>query len=690
MNCFVRFISLMLILSGIESEVVLAETDSLRVNIVNTTKPAGKTRFIMRDSSNLILRVMDEAGDAFTDLNADQVEIFRGTEPAKIIKVTPLQLTVETNLNMVLALDNSSSMYSSVKELLMSVRLLLDNFRGRSRVSVVLFDEHKYTPDKFKGEIDGEPLKVKFYNFTQNLDSVMNYIRWNYRSSLTARTYLYDEILVALKQFEKLPPNLLRVMIILSDGDDLGSKFKYRDALEAASNSGITIYGIDYSRSSEISEFIKQISSATPMGKVFKAEKATDLIPVFEALTKEIITEFQVTYHFPIPPSGAIQFTSDSLTITKRRLTDEFPMLNYAFFDSNSAEIDQRYLMFSSSQETGQFDETSIQKPLDKYYHLLNIIGSRTKRDSLARLTLTGCNMNSGAEKGNLSLSRKRAQAVSQYLQDIWGIDTKRIKIVTRNLPEKPSSKRTREGQAENRRVEITANHYEILRPIRSEVTEYLYQPEIGYFNTQINAPEGLKQWRFYAHCGADQLVELDYQQKKSEITWNWINNSGEKIQGPNSLNYGIKITDLDGRSFESPSKTLPVSLIDEATGVAEIKQDSVFEKFSLVLFDFNSSRVGVNNQNLMQKVLSIYMAHPNASLKIQGYCDDIGKTEYNLKLSTKRAKIAHDLLKRMGVPKEKLAYQGYGEINPIFSNATPEGRFLNRTVQIYIGYPKE
>jgi outer membrane protein OmpA-like peptidoglycan-associated protein len=31
----------------------------------------------------------------------------------------------------------------------------------------------------------------------------------------------------------------------------------------------------------------------------------------------------------------------------------------------------------------------------------------------------------------------------------------------------------------------------------------------------------------------------------------------------------------------------------------------------------------------------------------------------------------------------------GYGEINPLFSNATPEGRFLNRTVQIHISYPK-
>ena len=91
-----------------------------------------------------------------------------------------------------------------------------------------------------------------------------------------------------------------------------------------------------------------------------------------------------------------------------------------------------------------------------------------------------------------------------------------------------------------------------------------------------------------------------------------------------------------------------------------------------------------------MQRVLDIYTKHPDASIKVFGYCDDIGDEKYNLKLSKQRAKIAYNILRRMGIPKGLLSYHGYGEINPIFTNGTPEGRFLNRTVQIYIGYPKE
>ncbi|MBN1350686.1 OmpA family protein [candidate division KSB1 bacterium] len=668
----------------------IAAGDSLQVKILNSPREVGKIRFIERDSSNLILRVMDETGAAFTELNSDQVEVRREDEIAKIIKVAPLQSTIETNLNIVLALDNSSSMQNSVKELLMSVRLLLDKFQGRSRISVVLFDEQKSTPVRFKTTIEDQLLKVKFLPFTEDVVEVMNYIRQNYRTNLTMRTYLHDEILVALKQFEQLPSNLLRVMILLSDGEDLGSKYRFEPALEAASKAGITIYGIDYSKPQQISETITQISEATPQGKAFKAKYAEDLIPVFEALTKEIITEFQVTFHFPIPPSGSIAYKSDRLLITERRLTDEFPMLSYVFFDSNSAAIDARYYMYDSPDSASAFDEKLIRKSLDKYYHLLNIVGSRAKHDSTANLIVTGCNMNLGAEEANLALSQKRAEAVSAYLHRVWGIDARRIQLKARNLPEKPSSIRTTEGQAENRRVEISSRRYSILEPIRSEITERIYQPEIGFFKLRIAAPEGLKDWAFIANSLSGALLKKSFQTEKTEFSWNWIDDSGERIHDVSQIQYGISITDQDNESFESAPKTIPVVQVDESTAIAETRQDSVFEKFSLILFDFNSSQIGGSNKALMQKVLNIYTAHPSASIRVYGFCDDIGNEDYNLNLSQKRAKIAHDILIRMGIPGGKLAFHGYGEINPIFSNTSPEGRFLNRTVQIYIGYPVE
>jgi hypothetical protein len=263
-----------------------AQTDSIQVKIINTSEEVGSFRFVVRDSSNLILRVMDKAGNAFKQLRPDQVTIFNEKEPAKIIKVTPLQATVETNLNVLLALDNSSSMQGSVKELLVSVNLLLSALRDKSRISVVLFDESNVQNTKFVGQIDAKYVNVKFSDFLDEVPRVMDFVRWNYGArDLTSRTYLNDMILVGLQQFQNLPKNLLRVMIVLSDGQDLGSSFGFDRVLREVAAAGITIYCIDYSQSRELNETLTKVVKATPQGKIFRAEKATDLMPVFDALS---------------------------------------------------------------------------------------------------------------------------------------------------------------------------------------------------------------------------------------------------------------------------------------------------------------------------------------------------------------------------------------------------------------------
>jgi len=586
----IKFIASIFLFLFITHSAIAETSDSLEVNVINTDTKVGNLRFIVRDSSNLILRVMDEDGTAFKTLNKNQVSISRENKNAKIIKVVPLNSTIETNLNIVLTLDNSSSMQPHRKELLSSVELLLNALKGKSRISVVVFSES--SSDNLKSTIGEKVVNISKLDFTDDFTKISKFINRSYNSNeLTQKTYLHDGILVAFQQFAKMPKNMLRIMIVFSDGKDLGSKYKQEHVFAAATDAGITVYGIDFSRDPGANKIMKKLPPITEQGKYFRAARSADLRPIFDELSKEIITEFQVTYHFPIPPKGDIQFTDDALTITTRRLTDEFPMLNYVFFDSSSAEIDKRYFIFSSKDECENFNEKSIQKPMNKYYHILNVIGSRAQQDTEAKLTITGCNMNLGVEKGNLTLSKQRAEAVSLYLQNIWGIESSRIKILTRNLPAKRSSIRTAEGLAENRRVEIASNHYNILKPISSEVVENVYNPEIGYFNTTISAPEGLKNYEFLAFNNNTNLVKVDYNESKNKISWNWIGDDGEKISQISEINYFLKIRDNDGRTFESKPKVIPIQQIDESATQKETNQDSTFEKFSLVLFGNKSGQ---------------------------------------------------------------------------------------------------
>ena len=83
---------------------------------------------------------------------------------------------------------------------------------------------------------------------------------------------------------------------------------------------------------------------------------------------------------------------------------------------------------------------------------------------------------------------------------------------------------------------------------------------------------------------------------------------------------------------------------------------------------------------------LALFMAeYPAKTVLIEGYTDDVGSENFNLGLSERRAASVRDALLAAGVSPLRISTIGYGEARPIASNSTPEGRQLNRRVEIVI-----
>ncbi|MCF8112177.1 MAG: OmpA family protein, partial [Desulfobacteraceae bacterium] len=59
------------------------------------------------------------------------------------------------------------------------------------------------------------------------------------------------------------------------------------------------------------------------------------------------------------------------------------------------------------------------------------------------------------------------------------------------------------------------------------------------------------------------------------------------------------------------------------------------------------------------------------------------GSEKYNQGLSERRAKAVRDFLVNRGIDPDRLSYKGYGETDPVASNATAQGRAKNRRVEI-------
>jgi outer membrane protein OmpA-like peptidoglycan-associated protein len=80
---------------------------------------------------------------------------------------------------------------------------------------------------------------------------------------------------------------------------------------------------------------------------------------------------------------------------------------------------------------------------------------------------------------------------------------------------------------------------------------------------------------------------------------------------------------------------------------------------------------------------------HPQYTALIEGHTDALpmrsGQFRSNQELSEARAQAVCDALVTMGVPAERFLVLGYGETRPIASNATDDGRSMNRRVDISV-----
>jgi len=80
--------------------------------------------------------------------------------------------------------------------------------------------------------------------------------------------------------------------------------------------------------------------------------------------------------------------------------------------------------------------------------------------------------------------------------------------------------------------------------------------------------------------------------------------------------------------------------------------------------------------------------ARMDLNAEILGHTDSIGREGYNMLLSRQRARAVRDYLMNAGIDAMRLSADGRGETEPVADNGTPEGRSLNRRVEIRLFVP--
>jgi len=653
--------------------------------------PANTHRLVYQEieEGKLLVSVTDKDEKPLMGLTPADFNIREGQRTAKIVSVESLATSKDVGLNIVLVVDNSVSMRDrkAVQPLLEALEAFYEIVRPIDNIAVVVYDDYKTI------KIDGQELHAKILK-SKNVDTLRAMVREQMTRGLSSGTYLYDAMVAGLDQVRKWPEKSNKFMAVFSDGEDINSGIRDDAVLAAAKDiPGFGAFTVDYMPSDTLDPFLKSFAGQNN-GSVWKASSAAELVPIFRKFSSTMLHRYIVSYRFLNAPVGEIVFEPAEITIEEISTIDSAPLLNYLFFETGRAELSERYVQLKTQADTETFSETALTSVMEKHRHLLNIIGRRMREYPDATITVVGCNSNTGEEYGRQDLSRSRAESVKAYLRYVWGIAPERMTTEARNLPEAPSTNRIPAGQAENQRVEIHSDHVAMMDTVKSEYVEKVTNVQQIGIAPKITAEAGIRDWKMTLKCG-DAIIGAF--KGTGEMAPTYVlpleKSHLDKMVTAGSITASLQVTDNESKPLVLDNAAeLPVKFIRRQEQMAQKQGYKVREKYALILFDYDSAAIKARNKMIVDRIITRMQAVPQASVDIVGHTDNIGKDEYNLKLSERRAEAVQAQFAQIpdALMAANMAVSGDGPNNPLYDNEIPEGRALNRTVTIALEYEQQ
>ena len=108
------------------------------------------------------------------------------------------------------------------------------------------------------------------------------------------------------------------------------------------------------------------------------------------------------------------------------------------------------------------------------------------------------------------------------------------------------------------------------------------------------------------------------------------------------------------------------------------LKEVRLFES-EPIYFDFDESDLKPAARAILTKKAAWLRVNLQYSVRIEGYCDERGTSEYNLALGERRADVAKRFLIALGISEKRLSTISFGEEKPADPRHTEEAWAKNR-----------
>jgi outer membrane protein OmpA-like peptidoglycan-associated protein len=124
-----------------------------------------------------------------------------------------------------------------------------------------------------------------------------------------------------------------------------------------------------------------------------------------------------------------------------------------------------------------------------------------------------------------------------------------------------------------------------------------------------------------------------------------------------------------------------------QGTGVSVTRagNEIILNMPSNITFATDQDMISSSFYPTLNSVALVLKRFDRTLVDVNGHTDSTGDDAYNYALSQRRALSVANYLTAQGIDPRRFAINGFGETQPIASNATPEGRALNRRVEIHL-----
>ena len=185
--------------------------------------------------------------------------------------------------------------------------------------------------------------------------------------------------------------------------------------------------------------------------------------------------------------------------------------------------------------------------------------------------------------------------------------------------------------------------------------------------------------WTESVILGLDKLKILDYGQFNiSDMDYNFKGYIGSQ----DAKELMLKNLSTNLNSAYSGSYDITVPIVKSFSCQKHFKSLLAKEK---IHFEYDRARIKSSSYELLDKLVKIANECPDAKIEVEGHTDSDGSENYNQRLSFKRANAVKKYLIEKGIQESRLTAIGYGELQPIATNETSEGKEQNRRIEFNV-----